>query len=621
MNSGTFSKLIIIAITLLLLPASQAFAATITTSATCTFTNAWQAAKDNSDGEGCVAVGAYGDDTIILYADAVIPGRDLRLTDGSTITVEGRGFTIDANNNDSHFALNDGSTINLNQVKLTNGRNSTPSVISLSRNSPGITSQATVTITNSVICGNTSTDTRNRFAATIAVKGDRRLTMRNSIVCNNTGLTAIGGAIWAEGFLDISNSIFYGNRAKDGGAFHLSLNHTKTFSHVIITGNTVTGEGAGIFMLNGAASMSNSIVYGNKGGADCYEDNSISTTQFSYGGGGNLIGTNTNCEFPTVSSADPLLVQVQPPGPVSSDANAPHYAYALGAGSPAIDAVDCLTGVTGVSTDLLGRNRPLGSRCDIGAVESIPTPTPTPPTGNGSGSGSGNGNGDDGDSGRGDDGGSSEDRAAMAPTPVRISPAQTCKDLMTSGIMVSNQSPGTACQLVQQPSGYGHRDLAAAMPSSVVDLWGWITPSTKICFQAASGSIRFVDTTVLPRTLSTLPVFSEAGMLCSTIDRAGQVALIADGSPPPTSVPVGQPAERSLSDCMVRATEMLNFRDAPAGQRITSFADSRGFRHNLLPPNAVLTALARTDDWFKVDYHGTQGWIAARYVAPMGLCG
>ena len=180
--------------------------------------------------------------------------------------------------------------------------------------------------------------------------------------------------------------------------------------------------------------------------------------------------------------------------------------------------------------------------------------------------------------------------------------------MIPTGIVVSNRSHGTACQRVDA-AGIGHPGAARFLDA--VDVWGWITPNTQVCFQATSGSLLFIDTTVLPRTLSTLPVFSSDGMLCANIDRAGQVALVpGPPAPPAASESAQQVTGQSLSDCMVRTEYSLNFRDAPAGQKIGG-----------VPHNAVLTALARTPDWFKVDYHGAQGWIAARYVAPMGLCG
>ena len=60
---------------------------------------------------------------------------------------------------------------------------------------------------------------------------------------------------------------------------------------------------------------------------------------------------------------------------------------------------------------------------------------------------------------------------------------------------------------------------------------------------------------------------------------------------------------------MVTTTHILNFRDAPDGE-ISS----------ILPAFVTLTAFERTDDWFKVDYHGARGWISADYVTLDGNC-
>ena len=192
---------------------------------------------------------------------------------------------------------------------------------------------------------------------------------------------------------------------------------------------------------------------------------------------------------------------------------------------------------------------------------------------------------------------------------IRYSPAQSCQTLQPD-IVVSDASSGTSCSKVEG-SGIGHADVIAAMPSAVVDLWGWVTPGTQVCFRASSGSIKFIDTTAIPRVVSDLPVFSEpGGLLCATIDGAGQVALVAG---PPAPAPQQQAASaqgRSLSDCMVLLQYSLNFRDAPDGEMI-----------DILPSQVKLTALERTDGWFKVDYHGEQGWISAAYVEPEGDCG
>ena len=203
------------------------------------------------------------------------------------------------------------------------------------------------------------------------------------------------------------------------------------------------------------------------------------------------------------------------------------------------------------------------------------------------------------------------------PSPfIRYSPAQSCLTLQPH-IVVNNASSGTSCQRVQG-MGIGHPDVIAAMPSAVVDIWGWVTPNTEVCFWESSGSIKFIDTTLLPRTVTDLPAYSQPNSYtCAVINGAGQVALLP-GSPPPVQAPAppvqaaAAPSQgnQSLSGCMVRAQYMLNFRSAPGGEVI-----------DIIPYDAKLTALERTSDWFKVDYHGARGWVAAEYVAPEGNCG
>ena len=69
------------------------------------------------------------------------------------------------------------------------------------------------------------------------------------------------------------------------------------------------------------------------------------------------------------------------------------------------------------------------------------------------------------------------------------------------------------------------------------------------------------------------------------------------------------PVSRALSDCAVKTTSGLNFRDAPSGERI-----------GVVPEYSTLSALARTPRWFQVDYQGELGWISADYVTTQGSC-
>ncbi|MXX83662.1 MAG: SH3 domain-containing protein [Chloroflexi bacterium] len=49
-------------------------------------------------------------------------------------------------------------------------------------------------------------------------------------------------------------------------------------------------------------------------------------------------------------------------------------------------------------------------------------------------------------------------------------------------------------------------------------------------------------------------------------------------------------------------------------------AESAGRILRSLPAFAKLTVLDKTADWYKVDFHGQQGWVSAHYVRPEGDC-
>lgn len=67
---------------------------------------------------------------------------------------------------------------------------------------------------------------------------------------------------------------------------------------------------------------------------------------------------------------------------------------------------------------------------------------------------------------------------------------------------------------------------------------------------------------------------------------------------------------RAVNDCMVTTGSYLNFRETPGGAVM-----------EVLPRLATLTAVERTDNWFKVDWYGTKGWVSAYHVVPRGDCG
>ncbi len=198
--------------------------------------------------------------------------------------------------------------------------------------------------------------------------------------------------------------------------------------------------------------------------------------------------------------------------------------------------------------------------------------------------------------------GSASGQAAPAPL-------STC--LTLDGIAAYNLSESTQCQRVNAMQ-IANPDIKEGDFVDAVDVWPWVTPDTQICFEAKGGAFKFINTAVIPRTISDWPAFARDGMTCASIDGPGMLILLP-GEAPETSAPASQQRAliaRRLENCMVTATASLNLRVRPHGRVYGGVA--RGW---------TLTATARTDDWFQVDRLGLSGWIAAMYVAGEGDCG
>ena len=145
-----------------------------------------------------------------------------------------------------------------------------------------------------------------------------------------------------------------------------------------------------------------------------------------------------------------------------------------------------------------------------------------------------------------------------------------------------------------------------------IDVWGYAEQGVTVCFPQAEaiGGLLFLDASASPRTVTTLESFMRDGQVCATIYGEGTIVAVGGGAATP--VPESAVANTTtLTNCMVKTLYELNFRETPGGKLIGSG----------IPYNATLTALERTADWFKVDYHGVQGWISAQYVQKIGDCG
>ncbi len=622
-HTSLLVKSILVALALLL-PVSQVSAARIEVGDDCTLAQAINEANGETTGVGsCLAgddgAGDPGHDTIVLPAGGAdyVLGSALPSID-SSITIEGNGNTISGGDAFRIFFVLEDAVMTIKNLIMINGDGGSlgggairainarltlnGSVVrdsSVSSESGGgiyISGHgfdpAWLTITGSSIHGNSAGQDGGGIYVNGAVDVDIR---KSSIYSNSAG--AAGGGIAlrpADGgnSIGMRNSSIFGNSAETfGGGIYLFSNTTGNspdiaLYHLTVTGNSAKSasedKGGGVYISLRAADLSlrNNIIAGNSN-QNCYLP-TVSLVNLTLRD--NIIaGDSTSACTTGQLDSDPRLAS-------RATGNPPYFA--LLAGSPAIDAADCLAGI---STDQRGARRRQGRRCDIGAYESAEEAA----------------SGDDyqaASAGREEAASEDDDESGASSyrEVVRISPTQTCLNLAPA-VVLSNLSGGTSCQLVP-PVGYGHPELFAAKPLLVVDVWGWVTPNTQICFRAASGFLKFVDTAILPRTLGDLPVFSVEGMVCAKIAGPGQVAL-TPGPPPPLPQDL-RDGSRRLSGCMVTVGTSLRFRETPGGKFVAGVA--KGW---------FLTAVARTDDWFKVDRYGRKGWISADFVEPEGNCG
>ena len=199
-----------------------------------------------------------------------------------------------------------------------------------------------------------------------------------------------------------------------------------------------------------------------------------------------------------------------------------------------------------------------------------------------------------------DDGGSSGS-GSSASAAVTVSTIHSLPD----HIRIFGFNNSTQAQVV---SGAAIGNEAIARDAiAAVDVWSWVLPDTQVCFVAAGGRIKFIDTTAMPRTVHELAAYGLNGMVCATINGPGIVILLPGGPAPTLDTST---AGQSLSGCMVTANTGLNLRMNPGGAVIGGVAEGW-----------TLTAVERTSGWFKVDRLGAMGWISADWVETQGACG
>lgn len=190
---------------------------------------------------------------------------------------------------------------------------------------------------------------------------------------NGNSASGAGGGIRTSGNVGmrIVNSTFTGNDAFTGGAVHTADNCAScgiSFENVTIVGNSASQGGGGVAFFAGPATIANSIVVGNTGPlgrTNCFSWGFISK-------GHNVFGP-LNCDPTTGDTtgdqnnvADPQLGALAPNGGLTATMVPLGSSPALDHGSPA--APGSGDGAC-AALDQRGALRPLGTQCDVGAVE------------------------------------------------------------------------------------------------------------------------------------------------------------------------------------------------------------------------------------------------------------
>ena len=235
----------------------------------------------------------------------------------------------------------------------------------------GIYNAGTLTVTNSMLSGNSADDGGG------GIYNSGALTVANSTLSGNSADDG-GGGIYNSGALTVANSALSANSAVygGGGGIHSSGTLTVTNSTLSVNSAMRYDAGGGGICSSGSSSattLNNTIVAGNlaSSGPDIYHDSGTlsgshnlvgdgsSQSSFVDGEGGNLIGTS-------MSPIDPRLSDW-------TELDNGRWGYYLLPGSPAVDAGKNTLAVDvarrPLIEDLSGSARIQNTTVDIGAVE------------------------------------------------------------------------------------------------------------------------------------------------------------------------------------------------------------------------------------------------------------
>jgi hypothetical protein len=211
------------------------------------------------------------------------------------------------------------------------------------------------------------------------------LVIRNSTLTGNSAGTGGGVFVTGQGSLTVVNSTVTGNTGTDSTGFGgLEAQGNITLVYATVAANTAGGSGEPANVGSGGSLTSFGSVIANPLGTSA---NNCAITGAKNSQGYNF-SDDSSCFFNTATdrqdAGDPALAPMSAsglPGSVCIDFGCT-YARGPLPGSPLLDAIpigSCQAdGAAGITRDEIGRVRPSGTGCDIGAIEIPVAPAPPP---------------------------------------------------------------------------------------------------------------------------------------------------------------------------------------------------------------------------------------------------
>ncbi len=256
-------------------------------------------------------------------------------------------LTIDAQGNGSVFTIGAGIAADIDGLTITGGD---------SKNGGGIYNQGRLTVTNSVIDGNSAAGKGGGIYS-----GHGKVTAINSTISGNFAGVDGGGIFNQAATLNVADSTLTGNSAKLGGGIFNSYGALNT-ADVTVSGNSAVVSGGGIFATPGANSTLNGTVITSSTPGDLY--GSFKGTYNLISDGSGRLSSSRHNILGTPSS--PINAMLAPLGSFGG----PTPTMPPLPGSPLLSAGSSFTfGAGPITSDQRGLARPTNTSSDIGAFQ------------------------------------------------------------------------------------------------------------------------------------------------------------------------------------------------------------------------------------------------------------